>query len=147
MKFDIANLIELMKFCNTFLSKTWKRDQDRYMNKKQDNAVQQWWYSTILVANAISNNVEFAKMVHPDFFDEDGGRSFHHWLRKSMIVGSRSEWRTIHSTPLFPLYSTYYRYFYSLLPTLSMHCLQSTFTEVKKDNPQLGSNADHSGTA
>ena len=48
------------------------------MNKKQDNAVQQWWYSTILVANAISNNVEFAKMVHPGFFDEDGGRSFHH---------------------------------------------------------------------
>ena len=36
MKFDIANLIELKKFCNTFLSKTWKRDQDSYMNKKQE---------------------------------------------------------------------------------------------------------------
>ena len=39
----------------------------------------------------ISNTGKFAKMVHPDFFGEDGGRSYHHsdlenqWLP----VGSR----------------------------------------------------------
>ena len=43
----------------------------------QDNAAQQWWYSTILAANTISNTGKFAKMVHPDFFGEDGGRSSH----------------------------------------------------------------------
>ena len=43
----------------------------------QDNAAQQWWYSTILAANTISNTGKFAKMVHPDFFDEDGGKSSH----------------------------------------------------------------------
>ena len=40
----------------------------------QDNAAQQWWYSTILAANTISNTGKFAKMVHPDYFGEDGGR-------------------------------------------------------------------------
>ena len=44
----------------------------------QDNAAQQWWYSTILTANTISNTGKFAKMVHLDFFGEDGGRSSHH---------------------------------------------------------------------
>ena len=44
----------------------------------QDNAAQQWWYSTILAANTISNTGKFAKMIHPDFFGEDGGRSSHH---------------------------------------------------------------------
>ena len=44
----------------------------------QDNAAQQWWYSTILEANTISNAGKFAKMVHPDFFGEDVGRSSHH---------------------------------------------------------------------
>ena len=42
----------------------------------QDNAAQQWWYSTILAANTISNTGKFAKMAHPD--GEDGGRSSHH---------------------------------------------------------------------
>ena len=28
----------------------------------QDNAAQQWWYSTILAANTISNTGKFAKM-------------------------------------------------------------------------------------
>ena len=36
----------------------------------QDNAAQQWWYSTILAANTIPNTGKFAKMVHPDFFVE-----------------------------------------------------------------------------
>ena len=44
----------------------------------QDNAAQQWWYSTILAENTISNTGKFAKMVHPDFFGEGGGRSSHH---------------------------------------------------------------------
>ena len=33
----------------------------------QDNAEQQWWYSTILAANTVSNTGKFSKMVHPDF--------------------------------------------------------------------------------
>ena len=44
----------------------------------QDNVPQQWWYSTILAVNTILNSGKFAKMVHPDFFDENGGRSSHH---------------------------------------------------------------------
>ena len=44
----------------------------------QDNAAQQLWYSTILAANTISNTGKFAKMVHPNFFGEDGGRSSHY---------------------------------------------------------------------
>ena len=43
----------------------------------QDIAAQQWWYSTILVANTISYTGKFAKKVHPDFFGENGGRSPH----------------------------------------------------------------------
>ena len=43
----------------------------------QYNAAQQWWYSTILAANTISNTGKFAKMVNPYFFGEDGGRSSH----------------------------------------------------------------------
>ena len=44
----------------------------------QDNGVQQWWYSTILAPNTISNTGKFAKIVHPDFFGEDDDRSSHH---------------------------------------------------------------------
>ena len=44
----------------------------------QDSASQRWWYSTILAANTISNTGKFAKMLHPDFFDEDGGKNPHH---------------------------------------------------------------------
>ena len=44
----------------------------------QGNAAQNWWFSTILAANKISNTGKFAKIVHRDFFGEDGGRSPHH---------------------------------------------------------------------
>ena len=44
----------------------------------QGNVAQQWLYSTILIANTISYTGKFAKMVHPDFFGENGGRSPHH---------------------------------------------------------------------
>ena len=44
----------------------------------QDNPAQQWWYNTIVAANAVSNTGKFANMVHPDFFGEDGGRNSHH---------------------------------------------------------------------
>ena len=40
------------------------------------SAAQQWLYNTILVAHTISG--KFAKMVHPDFFGANGGRSPHH---------------------------------------------------------------------
>ena len=39
----------------------------------QDNAAEQWWYSTILAESTISNTGKFAKMVHSEFFGEDGG--------------------------------------------------------------------------
>ena len=45
---------------------------------KQDNVAQQWWYSTTLASTTISNTGKFAKMVHPDFFGDDGGRNPHH---------------------------------------------------------------------
>ena len=32
----------------------------------------------VLTENIISNTSKFGKMVHPDFFGEDGGRSSHH---------------------------------------------------------------------
>ena len=32
----------------------------------QDNVAQQWWYSTILAANTISNTDKFAQMVNPE---------------------------------------------------------------------------------
>ena len=44
----------------------------------QDSAAQRWWYITILAANTISNTGKFAKMLHPEFFDEDGGKNPHH---------------------------------------------------------------------
>ena len=45
----------------------------------QNNAAQysmhKWWYSTTLLAvNAILGTGKFAKMVHLDFFGEDGGK-------------------------------------------------------------------------
>ena len=43
----------------------------------QDDVAQQWWYSTILAANTISNTGKVAKMVLPDFFREDGGKIPH----------------------------------------------------------------------
>ena len=42
----------------------------------QDNAAQQWWYSTILAPNTVSN-WQTGKL-HPDFFGENGGRRSHH---------------------------------------------------------------------
>ena len=74
----------------------------------QDDEAQQCWYSTILAANAISNNGKFVKMVHLDFFGEDGGRSPHHSnlenyhyfqntvspkLKKNSQVGSKADHR------------------------------------------------------
>ena len=44
----------------------------------QDNEAQQWWYSTILGANIISNTGKFPKMLHSDIFGENGGRSSYH---------------------------------------------------------------------
>ena len=44
----------------------------------QDNATQQWQYSTVLAANTILNTGKFAKMVHTDFSGEYASRSYHH---------------------------------------------------------------------
>ena len=128
----------------------------------QDNAAQQWWYSTILAANTISNTGKFAKIVHPDFFGEDVGRSSHHsdlenqwrlWWRYCMAL---SVWQIIQSCDQYGKSSTLLYaipYTQRIIITsiafcqpLSMHRLQSTFTKVKKENPQLGSNPDQSAT-
>ena len=47
------------------------RHKTSYNTGVQDNAAQQWWCSTILPANTLSNTGKFAKMAHPDFFVED----------------------------------------------------------------------------
>ena len=52
----------------------------------------------------------------------------------------------IQYTLTFLLYLAYYHYVHSLLPTPINDRLQNTFTKVKKENPQLGSNADHNST-
>ena len=44
----------------------------------QDIAVQHWWYSTTLVANAISHTGRFSKMIQPDFIGEDVGGNLYH---------------------------------------------------------------------
>ena len=120
----------------------------------QDNAAQQWWYSTILAANTISNTGKFAKMVHPDFFGEDGGRSSHHsdlenqWLQVVDYDEDTGDQNGKPSTLPYPFPYTQRIIITSIAfcQPLSMHHLQSTFTKVKKENPQLGSNANHSGT-
>ena len=47
-----------------------------------DNAAQQWWYSTIFAAHAISNIGKFARMVYSDFFGKDSGGSPHYSDKK-----------------------------------------------------------------
>ena len=120
----------------------------------QDNAAQKWLYSTILAANTISNIGKFAKMVYPDFFGEDGGRSSHHsdlenqWLQVVDYDEDTGDQNGKPSTLPYPLPYTQRIIITSIAfcQPLSMHRLQSTFTKVKKENPQLGSNADHCGT-
>ena len=118
----------------------------------QDNAAQQWWYSTILAANTISNTGKFAKMVHPDFFGEDGGRSSHHsdlenqWLQVvdyDEDTGDQNGKLSTHPPYPFPYTQLIIITSIACQP-LSMHHLQKTFTKVKKENPQLGWNVYHS---
>ena len=120
----------------------------------QDNAAQQWWCSTIVAANTISNTSKFAKMIHPEFFGEDGGRSSRHsdmqnqWLQ---VVDYDEDICDQNGKPstlpyLFPYTQRIIITSIAFCQPLSMHCLQSTLTKVKKENPQLGSNPDHRGT-
>ena len=77
----------------------------------QDNAAQQWWYITILAVNAISNNGKFAKMVHPNVFGEDGGRSSHHtdlenqWLQLVDCDEDTGNQNAMANHPLYPTLS------------------------------------------
>ena len=114
----------------------------------QDNAAQQWWYSTILAPNTISNwqTGKFAKMVHPDFFGESGGRRSHHsdlenqWLQ---VVDYDEDTGNQYGKPSTLPYPFPYTHCIinsiACCQPLSMHCLQSTFTKLKKENSQLGS--------
>ena len=122
----------------------------------QDNAAQQQWYSTTLIANTVSNTGKFAKMVHADFFGEDGGKGYHHsdlenqWL---LVLGYDKDTSDQNGKPStlpywpFLLYSAYYYYFYSLLPTLIDARPQKYFQlKVDKKNHHLGSNVYHSSS-
>ena len=72
--------ILLSRFTDTQTKTIFHRHNTRYNTGVvvQDNTAQQWWCSTILTVNTISNTGKFTKMVHPDFFGEDGGKSSHH---------------------------------------------------------------------
>ena len=87
----------------------------------QDNTAQHWWHRTFLAANTISNTGKIAKMVHLDFFGENGGRNPHHSDSENRLLqvvasdeGSCDQ-NGKQPTPPFPLSSTYYHYFHSLL--------------------------------
>ena len=114
----------------------------------QDNAAQQWWYSTILAPNTVSNwqTGKFAKMLHPDFFGENGGRRSHHsdlenqWLQ---VVDYDEDTGNQYGKPSTLPYPFPYTHCIinsiACCQPLSMHRLQSTFTKLKKENSQLGS--------
>ena len=117
----------------------------------QDNAAQQWCYSTILAPNTISNTVKFAKMIHPDFFDEDGGRKEVLITLTLILLDNDEDTGDQNSKPSTLPYPIAYTQciiitYIAFCQPLSMHCLQSTFTKVRKENAQLGSTADHNGT-
>ena len=109
----------------------------------QDNAAQQWWYSTILAANTISNTGKFVKIAHLVCFGEDGDRSSHHsdlenqWLLVVDYDEDTGDQNGKLSTLPYPF--PYTRHIIitpiAFCQPLSMHRVQSTFTEVKKDNP------------
>ena len=89
-------------------------------------------------------------MIHPEFFGEDGGRSSHHsdlqnqWLQVVDYDEDTGDQNGKPSTLPYPFPYTQHIIITSIAfcQPLSMHCLQSTLTKVKKENPQLGSNPD-----
>ena len=65
----------------------------------QDNAAQHWWYSTILMANTISNTGKLSKMVHPDFFGEEpSSLRLRKLISQDVVFDEDMQWQTIHST-------------------------------------------------
>ena len=84
------------------------------------------------------------------FFGEDGSRSSHHsdledqWLQVDYDedIGNQNGKSSILPYP-FPNTQCIITSIAFCQP-LSMHHLWSTFTKVKKENPQLGLNTDHS---
>ena len=95
-------------------------------------------YSTILVANMISNTVKLAKIVHADFFGEESSPLK---PRKLMIAGGYFMPIRMANDPLHPfsLSSAYYYYFHSLLtgpvdaPPLN-HCfIKTTYTQTMRE--------------
>ena len=90
-------------------------------------------------------------MVHPDLFGEDGGRSSHHSENQLQVVDYDEDNGNQNGKPstlpyTFPYTQHIIITSIAFCKPLSMHHLRSTFTKVKKENPQLGSNPDHSGT-
>ena len=103
----------------------------------QDNAAQQWWYSTILAANTISNTGKFAKIVHPDFFGEDGVRSYHHsdlenqWLP---VVGNEKDTGDQNGKPSTLPYP--FSYTQRIIITSIVFCQPLLSTKVNKEPPR-----------
>ena len=108
-----------------------------------DNAARQWWYNTILAVSIILNTGRFAKMVYPNFLNEDGVgiiiltqklydcKSL--WLRYL-----RPKWQTIHSIP-----SAYNHYFHRLLTAPAnasppKHCFANSNRENAESLPPAG---------
>ena len=99
-------------------------------------------------------------MVYPNFFDEDSNRSSHHsdlenqWLQVVDYDEDTGDQNGKPSTLPYPFPYTQRIIITSITfcQPLSMHhlqntChLQNTFIKVKKENPQLGSKVDYSGT-
>ena len=87
-------------------------------------------------------------------FDEDSDRSSHHydlenqWLQVEDYDEDTGDQNGKPSTLPYPFPYTQRIIFTSITfcQPLSMHRLQSTFNKVKKENPQVGSNTDLSGT-
>ena len=94
-----------------------------------------WYIQNILVKMVVDvHSVELENQWLKVVYNCDEDTSVY-WL---------SEWKTIHSTLLLPLYSVYYHYSHSLLPTpINTPPLKHSIKE--KENPPLGLYADHSG--
>ena len=142
---EYANILQTHKLRQYFIDATQVTTLALWCKIMQHNSGGS--YSTILAANTILNTFKFVKMIHPDFFREDGGSSHHSGL-ENMIAGTGNQNGKPSTLPYpFP-YIVYYQYFHSLLPTpININALHPKhFTKLKKENLQLGSNAYHSGT-
>ena len=111
----------------------------------QDNAARQWWYNTILAVSIILNTGRFAKMVYPNFFNEDGvgiliilTQKLNDCREKSLTEILATKMTNIHSIP-----SAYNHYFHRLLTAPAnasppKHCFANSNRENAESLPPAG---------